>query len=73
MQVGWVKVTISRKRYKIHAQFLLLCTITVAQTLLCILASYCFSGLAFCCFILYVLRYGVIINNNNKIIIIKFE
>ena len=30
------------------------------------LASYCFSVLAFCCFILYVLPYGVINNNNNN-------
>jgi len=40
--------------------------ILMAQTLLCILASYCFSVLAFCCFILYALPYGVIINNNNN-------
>jgi len=40
--------------------------ILMAQTLLCILASYCFSVLAFCCFILYALPYGVIIINNNN-------
>ena len=66
MSAVWAKFTDCYMNVNLHVYLYIL----MAQTLLCILASYYFSVLAFCCFILYVLPYGVIINNNKIIIII---